>query len=58
MSDRAAHPTLQDLKRECHRLLEVISHRPGAAKLMIGVHKQLQLFSQYKANRQKSTYER
>jgi hypothetical protein len=50
MSDRTP-PTLSQLKAECHRLLELVSRRPGAMKLMIGVHRQLQLFSAYKAKR-------
>jgi hypothetical protein len=56
MSDRTPQPhspylTLAQLRAECHRLVDVVSHRPGAMKLMIGVHRQLQMFAGYKANR-------
>jgi hypothetical protein len=56
MSDRtpqphSPYPTLAQLRTECHRLVEVVSHRPGAMKLMIGVHRQLTMFAAYKANR-------
>ena len=56
MSDRTPQPhspslTLAHLRAECHRLVDVVSHRPGAMKLMIGVHRQLQMFAGYKANR-------
>ena len=56
MSDRTPQPhssylTLAQLRAECHRLLDVVACRPGAMKLMIGVHRQLQMFAAYKANR-------
>ena len=44
-------PDLAQLKRQCHQLIEVVSHRPGALKLMLGIHQQLQIFSAYKMNR-------
>ncbi|MBD2072412.1 hypothetical protein H6F86_00490 [Phormidium sp. FACHB-592] len=47
----SSHPTLAQLRTECHRLLEVVSRRPGAMKLLLGVHRQLTLFGGYKANR-------
>ncbi|HEY9896356.1 MAG TPA: hypothetical protein V6D34_13275 [Candidatus Sericytochromatia bacterium] len=53
MSDRPSSPlpTLSQLRAECHRLVDAVSHRPGSMKLMIGIHRQLQLFAGYKANR-------
>jgi hypothetical protein len=48
---KPAVENLAQVKRECHRLIEIVATRPGAMKLMIGVRNQLKLFSQYKANR-------
>ncbi|KAM3116344.1 hypothetical protein [Phormidesmis sp. 146-33] len=39
------------LKGECHRLIEAIAYRPGAAKLLLGAKKMLTTFSQYKKGR-------
>lgn len=47
----AQHLTLNALRLECHRLVDAVSRRPGAAKLLLAVHKQLTLFAAYKANR-------
>jgi hypothetical protein len=44
-------PTVDELKRQCHGLIEVVSKRPGAAKLLLGVLSQLEIFSQYKVTR-------
>lgn len=44
-------PTIASLKSECHALIEVVSRRPGAIKLLVGVRNQLIMFSQYEANR-------
>lgn len=38
---------------DCQRLLRVVATRPGAIKLLLGVHRQLEMFAGYKANRQK-----
>lgn len=46
-----APPTLLELKRECHDLIEQVARRPGAIKLLLGTRNQLRLFSQYKAGR-------
>ena len=48
-------PELKRLLLDCHLLLEVVASRPGAIKLLLGVHYQLELFAGYKANRQKPT---
>jgi hypothetical protein len=44
-------PTIASLKRECHRLIEVVSRRAGAIKLLLGIRQQAQMFADYKANR-------
>lgn len=45
------HITLNVLRLECHRLVDVVSRRPGAMKLLLGVRSQLLLFAGYKSNR-------
>lgn len=47
-SDR---PELKRLLLDCQCLLRVVASRPGAIKLLLGVHRQLELFAGYKANR-------
>jgi hypothetical protein len=44
-------PTIGELKRDCHRLIEQVAQRPGAIKLLLGIRDQAMIFSQYKANR-------
>jgi hypothetical protein len=44
-----------DLKRECYRLIERISYRPGYMKLLAGVRDYLAIAANYKGNR---TYRR
>jgi hypothetical protein len=39
------------LKAECHQLIEQISHRPGATKLLLGAKAALSLYARYKLNR-------
>lgn len=55
MSDNSATNTqpltLNALRLECHRLIDAVSRRPGAAKLLLAVHKQLTLFAAYKERR-------
>lgn len=51
MSEQPVSPTVAELKRQCHALIEVVAKRPGAIKLLQGVLNQLQIFAQYKANR-------
>lgn len=46
-----AAPELPALRSECHRLIELIARRPGAAKLLAGILPLLKLYSQYKAKR-------
>ena len=43
--------SLQTLKQECHRLIEAVARRPGAAKLLLGTLLQLQMFAAYKVDR-------
>jgi hypothetical protein len=40
------------LLRECHQLLEQISRRPGAIKLLTGAKSAFEMYAQYKANRE------
>lgn len=40
-----------DLKRECHQLIEEIARRPGYLKLLAGVKDYLAISAQYKASR-------
>ena len=49
-SDRSE---LKRLLLDCQCLLITVASRPGAIKLLIGVHRQLELFAGYKANRHK-----
>lgn len=57
-------PELKRLLLECQCLLRVVASRPGAIKLLLGVHYQLEMFAGYKANRksnrthQINTYQR
>ena len=44
-------PELKRLLLDCQCLLRVVASRPGAIKLLIGVHYQLELFAGYKSNR-------
>ena len=43
--------SLLELKRECHRLIEVIATRPGRIKLLLGARQMLTTFAAYKMNR-------
>lgn len=47
------HPTLAQLRAECHRLVDAVARRPGAMKLLLGVHRQLLMFAAYKGNRRR-----
>lgn len=43
--------TVEQLRLECHRLIEQISKHPGAAKLLLNLLPLLQLYSKYKQRR-------
>lgn len=47
--------TREQLLAECHRLLNEVAKRPNNMKLLLGVKHQLEMFSQYKANRNGNT---
>ena len=40
-----------ELKRQCHQLIEAIATRPGAVKLLQGILDQARVFAQYKSDR-------
>ena len=41
-------PEVEEVRRECYRLLAVIAKRPGAAKLLTGVRDDLRIYAGYK----------
>lgn len=47
--------SLNQLKLECHQLIEQVARRPGAAKLLLGIKGTLEMYASYKANRVKTT---
>ena len=49
--DRASAPTISELQREAHFLINQIGYRPGAAKLLLGTLQQLRMFADYKSHR-------
>ena len=50
--DRASTPpTIAELQREAHRLIDQLAYRPGAAKLLLGTLQQLRMFADYKRGR-------
>ena len=49
--DRASAPTIAELQREAHFLINQIGDRPGAAKLLLGTLQQLRMFADYKRGR-------
>jgi hypothetical protein len=50
--DRAsAPPTISELQKEAHSLINELAYRPGAAKLLDGVLRQLRTFTAYKSHR-------
>jgi predicted metal-dependent HD superfamily phosphohydrolase len=50
--DRApAAPTIAELQKEAHSLINELAYRPGAAKLLDGVLRQLRTFTAYKSHR-------
>ena len=49
----ADSPTLTQLKLQAHQLVEQVSHRPGAAKLLMGVVEMLKTFASYKIGRER-----
>lgn len=50
-SDPEVQLTVKQLRSQCHQLIEAISHRPGAAKLLLGLLPLLKLYANYKAGR-------
>lgn len=47
-SNSVQQSTLGQLRSQCHELIDVISKRPGAVKLLLGVLPTLELYAQYK----------
>jgi hypothetical protein len=50
-----SHPevqlTVEQLRSQCHQLIETISRRPGAVKLLLGLLPLLKLYANYKQRR-------
>lgn len=42
----------QQLVKECHSLIAAIASRPGSTKLLRGILPMLEIYANYKANRQ------
>lgn len=43
--------TVGQLRSQCHQLIDAISKRPGAAKLLTGLLPTLKMYSKYKTKR-------
>lgn len=43
--------TLEQMRSQCHQLIDTISRRPGAAKLLLGLLPMLKLYANYKQRR-------
>ncbi|GAP96116.1 hypothetical protein NIES2104_26510 [Leptolyngbya sp. NIES-2104] len=46
-----SHTQISDLKRECHRLIELIARKSYPTKRLLWVRRALMLYLNYKANR-------
>lgn len=53
-SSPARPPTVGQLRSECHQLIEQISKRPGAAKILLGLLPMLKLYASYKQRRSRT----
>ncbi len=53
-SSPEGQPTLGQLRSQCHQLINTISRRPGAAKLLLGLLPLLKLYASYKQRRSRS----
>ena len=51
MNPEPPQPTIAELQREAHRLIDQLGYRPGAAKLLLGTLVQLRMFAAYKGDR-------
>lgn len=43
--------TVEQLRSQCHQLIDTISRKPGAAKLLLGLLPLLKLYANYKQRR-------
>jgi len=46
-----SHPSAAELAAECHRLIRSIERKSASIKLLKGAREALQMFAQYKGNR-------
>lgn len=54
MTRANASPTTLELKLEAHRLIDVISRKSGATKLLFGLLPLLKMYANYKSNGRRS----